>query len=85
MIAKRLLTLPAVGIVLDALLTGGDVLIMLAAETFTALAITTGWIAPEVSFLNQETMGLLTTVAGTLYVVHILRNVDYDRIKKQFN
>lgn len=69
-----------VGVLLDALLTGGDVLLsaltvaMGLGETwFTPLAVTASTIAPEVAFLNQELLTQLTVLAATLYVGNLVR------------
>jgi len=75
---RETLGLPAgAGIVLDALLNSGDVLMQLGTEFYSILAVTTGWVAPELPWLNQELLGALTAAAATLHVLNVLES-KYD-------
>jgi len=60
------------GVVLDGLLSGGDFLLMLGTELYTPLAVSASWIAPEVSWLDEELVTLLAVVAASLYVTNVL-------------
>ena len=62
----------SLGVLLDALLSGGDFLLMLGTELYTPLAVSASWIAPEVSWINEEIVTLLAVVAASLYVTNVL-------------
>jgi len=62
----------SLGVLLDALLSGGDFLLMLGTELYTPLAVSASWIAPEVSWINEEIVTLLAVAAATLYVTNVL-------------
>ncbi|OYR45269.1 hypothetical protein DJ81_05340 [Halorubrum sp. Hd13] len=65
---------------LDGLLTGGDFMLMLGTELYTPLAVSASWIAPEVSWINEEIVTLLAVAAASLYVTNVLINVYETRI-----
>lgn len=67
--------LDTVFLLLDPLLTFGEL-------AFTPMVIVTGQIAPEVGFLDQETMTLVTVFVATLYVVSLVRS-RYKRFKSE--
>lgn len=79
--SRELFGLPVgVGVLGDALITGGDLLVVLfdialaTGETWYApLAVTAGTIAPEVSWLDQTLLTQLTVLAATLYVGNVVR------------
>ena len=70
------------GVLFDALWTGGDVLLMLGTELYTPLAVSASWIAPEVSWLDEEIVTLLAVLAASLYVTNVLLNI-YERRKER--
>ena len=72
MILERLGAPVGVGVLADGLLTGGDILLTLGTELFTPLAVASSWLAPEVSWLNEEVVTLLAVFAAALYVTNML-------------
>ncbi|WP_281196055.1 hypothetical protein [Halorubrum sp. F4] len=63
-----------VGVLMDLLWSGGDLLLTFGTELYTPLAVTSSWIAPEVSWLDTEVVTLLATVAAALYVTNVVIN-----------
>lgn len=79
----RLIGLPVgIGVLFDAVLTGGDILLMLGTELYTPLAVSASWIAPEVTWIDEELVTLLAVAAAALYVTNVLINI-YERRKER--
>jgi len=83
MTLERIFGIPlGLGVLFDAVVYGGDILLMLGTDLYTPLAVKASWIAPEVSWLNEELVTLLAVVAASLYVTNVLINI-YERRKER--
>ena len=80
MVLERVGSVLGVGVIFDALLLGGDLMLTLGTELFTPLAISASWLAPEVSWMNEELVTLLAVFAAALYVTNMLIT-RYERFK----
>lgn len=69
-----------VGVLGDLLLSGGDVLLMLGTELYTPLAVSANWLAPNVSWLDEEVVTLLAAFAAALYVTNSLLKIYETRV-----
>lgn len=67
-----------IGVLLDAVLSGGDFLLMLGTELYTPLAVSASWVAPNVPWLDTQLVTYLATVAAALYVANVLINTYED-------
>ncbi|EMA59927.1 hypothetical protein [Halorubrum kocurii] len=69
-----------IGVLVDLLFSGGDVLLMLGTEMYTPLAVSANWLAPNVQWLDEEVVTLLAAAAAALYVTNALIKTYETRI-----
>jgi len=72
----------AVGIVLDVLLTGGDLLLSISDLLFPMVSIVYSTLAPEIPWLDQQTAFHALLFVATLYLTNLALKL-HDRLQSQ--
>lgn len=61
------------GILIDVLLTGGDILLMLGDALFIPFSVTASWVAPNLPWLDT---GLVTALAAIFAVLYVISRLE---------